>query len=1214
MQQTTGGAAKRIFELGGDPQPERKVPMYIFLRNKPGSYRRVAPPSESSSLGVVRSRFIGKVLLVLLVTLMIGWIGCGGPSSDSAGPYGLSPYTLASLAEFNRGAALLEQYQYLPAAQAFEKVLKKAPDWTAARFNLGLAYFNLMEKPSEIPYIHLARDAFENVLQSDPNHLYAHFSLGLYYQHRGEYETALKHFQVVQDQDDRDPYVLYKMAESLLNLNRRDEGVAYLEKVLDRDPGFISAIYRLATQYQRMKKRDQAVTLFRRFNELKQTELTGGSYTVLITYGAAGKYYLALGVDNLPLPERTIPPQARILFSPDVRRLPVVPKAHDYKTGSVQLPGIAVGDLNQDGSLDLCLTMVGPNLGLFRIFNDGKGRFRPGNEVAQTGIAPCLGDVDNDGDLDLWLGCAGPDQYFENDGKGQLNSLKSQGIEGDDMFSSAARLMDLDSDGDLDFLAVRQKSGQVPANPKIQPAGISIYNNNRDGTFTDVAEKLGLTLDQQQVSALVADDFDNDRDLDIIVFMADDAKPLSWVNDRVGAYHILDADRTGLECQAVVSATTGDPDKDGDRDLLVFTQAGIRWFENQGEFRFVENTAFTNQYGRLGGTGGQFVDMDNDGDLDIVIADARRRNGTNGPALLLNAWPEKRFINNTELDPGNLLEAITFAGPASCVAADFTGDHRCDILLAPMDQEPYLFENITVGGNAIQIDLVGKRTQDIKSRSNNSAIGARVEVKTGPIFQQYVVGVPSGPVALAPYRIHAGLGPYAKVDWLRMLWPDAVLQAELELAANQVITIPELQRKISSCPHLFAWDGSHFAFISDFGGMGGLGYMVAPGEYAPPDPTEYVPVPGLQEKEGEYVLQVLEPLEEVVYFDEAKLIAVDHPQGTQVYPNEMMAVNAAPSAFELFGYERVIDPVRSVDHRGQDVTENLLKIDRQYAGTTQVDHRFMGFADEHFVELDFSDQLQQLPPDQRIVLFLYGWVEYGYSSTNYAAQQAGMAMSAPTIEVWRDGQWQELFGEVGYPAGINHMMTLEVTGKLLPSDRRIRITSNMELFWDRIFLAPILDSSQLPWQEVALQSADLHYLGYPREYTPDGSHPNLYDYGNIDRAAGWKIMSGGYTRFGEVTELLHQPDDQYVIMGRGEELTLRFDAAAFGPVPAGCTRSFILKTDSYCKDMDLYTAHPDTVEPLPFHGMSGYPYGTAERYPDDEVHRYYLKKYNTRTQ
>ena len=264
--------------------------MYIWLPSKFGSFR-----------------FAGKVLLVLLVTSLFGWIGCGGPSPDSVDHNGLSPDTLAALAEFNRGAALLEQYQYLPAAQVFETIVENSPDWTAARFNLGLAYFNLMEKPSEIPYIHMARDTFEKVLQRDPSHTHARFSLGLYYQHLGEYENALTHFQIAHEQDDRDPYIQYKMAESLLNLNRRDEGIAYLEKVIERDPGFLSAIYRLAMQYIRMKKREEAMALFKRFNELKQTELIDGSFAVLVSYGSAGKYYLALGADNLPLPARAIP-------------------------------------------------------------------------------------------------------------------------------------------------------------------------------------------------------------------------------------------------------------------------------------------------------------------------------------------------------------------------------------------------------------------------------------------------------------------------------------------------------------------------------------------------------------------------------------------------------------------------------------------------------------------------------------------------------------------------------------------------------------------------------------------------------------------------------------------------------------------------------------------------------------------------------------------
>jgi hypothetical protein len=84
-------------------------------------------------------------------------------------------------------------------------------------------------------------------------------------------------------------------------------------------------------------------------------------------------------------------------------------------------------------------------------------------------------------------------------------------------------------------------------------------------------------------------------------------------------------------------------------------------------------------------------------------------------------------------------------------------------------------------------------------------------------------------------------------------------------------------------------------------------------------------------------------------------------------------------------------------------------------------------------------------------------------------------------------------------------------------------------------------------------------------------------------------------------------------MGPGEEVTLRFPARGLGPVPDGWVRSFILMADSYCKDMDLYTGYPDTVEPLPFHGMDGYPYGPNQKYPDDARHREYRTKFNTRS-
>jgi len=1141
-----------------------------------------------------------------------------------------------ALAEFNRGSALLEQYRYAEAARAFEAVLDIAPDWTAARFNLGLAYFNMQVTPGAKSYLKIAQEAFETILQSNPDHLHARFCLGLYYQHLGENEKALECFRKVYEGDSEEPYVLYKYAETLISLGLTEDGTKMLEKVIELDPGFISAVYRLAIQYQRMQRHDKANSLFARFKQLKEAELTGGTFTVLKAYGTVGKYFMALGADNLPLPSVKALPRPRILFSPELKALSAETSAWKCPGGTVALPGIAVGDVDEDGDLDVCITAFGADGNVWLWRNDGAGGFSHDATLAQQGISPCFGDVDNDGDLDLWLGCAGPDIYFENDGKGNFKKAQANVIAGGRLITNCARVLDADSDGDLDFLAFRLARGTVPAAGAFEPAASSLYNNNGDGSFTDIAEKLapleplssrsltsknskagsltglGLTLEKTPVAAVVYDDFDNDRDLDLVVFPAGGGGAISWVNDRAWEYRTLNAETTGLLVKDVLSATSGDPDKDGDRDILVFTGKGLHLFVNQAGFRFTRHQGFADHCGRLGGTGGQFADMDNDGDLDILIADAFRQDGSRGPALLINDWPRDNFINALEIDPGNLLAAITTNGDASCVAADFTGNGRCDVLLAPVGEKPFLVENVTPGGHWIEIDLQGIREQDKKSRSNSSAIGARVEIKAGTISQQYVVGVSCGPVAMTPHRIHAGLGPYTKVDWLRIMWPDAVLQAELELPAEQVVTITELQRKVSSCPHLFAWDGSHFEFISDFGGMGGIGYLMAPGVYARPDPTEYLPVPNLKPRDGEYIFQVLEPIEEVVYFDEAKLIAVDHPVETEVYPDEMMAVSAPPPLFELFCFKDPIEPVRAVDHCGTDVTEKIRRFDRCYAGAAEPDARFTGFAKEHFVELDFGDRLQDVPPESRLVLFLHGSVEYPYSSTNFAASQAGLSLRAPSIHIFRDGAWVEIFHEVGYPGGIRHTMTLDVTGKVLPNDRRIRISSNMELYWDRIFIAPIVKDAGLYIQEVPVKSADLHFLGYPREYSPDGRHPNLYDYENVDRAIAWKTMEGSYTRYGEVTELVREADDCYVIMGPGEELTLRFSSDAFGPMPKGCRRSFILKTDSFCKDMDLYSAYPDTVEPLPFHSMSTYPYGANEKYPDDEKRREYHRRFNTR--
>ena len=290
----------------------------------------------------------------------------------------------------------------------------------------------------------------------------------------------------------------------------------------------------------------------------------------------------------------------------------------------------------------------------------------------------------------------------------------------------------------------------------------------------------------------------------------------------------------------------------------------------------------------------------------------------------------------------------------------------------------------------------------------------------------------------------------------------------------------------------------------------------------------------------------------------------------------------------------------------------LEKSDRIYASPSQCDGRFAGLAWDHFVELDFVDRLGSLPAGSRWVLFLDGWVEYSTSTSSFAASQAGLKLKAPSVAALRDGCWVELLHEVGYPAGINHTMTLDLTGKLRPGDRKLRISTNMDLSWDRIFLATHRGEAAVKSTEIAARGADLHFLGYAREFSPDGRQPNLLDHANIATSDTWLRMPGAYTRYGGVTELVRSADDRFAILAAGDEITLRFPPSALSPVPPGCVRTFLLKSDSFCEDMDLYTGGSQSVVPLPFHGMKAYPYGPDQHCPQNDMTRRYRQEYNTR--
>jgi hypothetical protein len=246
-------------------------------------------------------------------------------------------------------------------------------------------------------------------------------------------------------------------------------------------------------------------------------------------------------------------------------------------------------------------------------------------------------------------------------------------------------------------------------------------------------------------------------------------------------------------------------------------------------------------------------------------------------------------------------------------------------------------------------------------------------------------------------------------------------------------------------------------------------------------------------------------------------------------------------------------------------------------------------------------------------LLLTGWTDYAWSSDNVAASQAGKTMKPPALQV-KDarGNWKTVIPDIGIPVGRPQTVTVDLTGKFLSPNREVRIVTNMRIYWDQI----LVDTSNgpVPNQIARLDpvQADLRWRGFSAEVTPDGREPFGYNYERVSFASPWKVMTGHYTREGDVRELLLKSDDMFAICRTGDEISLSFDASGLKPLPQGWKRTFLLYADGFSKEMDINSASPDQIFPLPFHGMSGYPYKWPEQYPLTAARRRYLEQYNTR--
>jgi hypothetical protein len=590
-------------------------------------------------------------------------------------------------------------------------------------------------------------------------------------------------------------------------------------------------------------------------------------------------------------------------------------------------------------------------------------------------------------------------------------------------------------------------------------------------------------------------------------------------------------------------------------------------------------------------------DYDNDGWVDLAAV-GETKDGKGEIRLFRNLGPDG--WKDVSADVG--LDKIPLKDPRALVTVDYDNDGDTDLLITQNHGPAVLLRND--GGNQnhwLKLSLKGLA-------DNKSAIGTKVEVFAGGNRQKFEIAGSSGYLGQNSTDLVVGLGQAKRADVVRMLWPTGVLQDEVEVAANKLHKFTEIDRRGSSCPTLFVWDGHRYVLVADMLGAGVIGHWVGPGQRNIPRPTEYIKIDrhAIREKDGRLSFRFMEPLEEAVYLDQVQLLAVDHPATFDVYPNEYFASNPPYPEFKVVASQAARPPAAAWDEHGHDVMPDLLA--HRYFGDFEV-LAFAGFTKMHSLELDLGEPYRGGP----LWLLMHGEIEYFTATGMYAADQAGLQPVAPYVEaLGADGKWARVIDDLGFPAGGARTMTADLTGKLPPGTRRIRITTNLQIFWASILINRTSQDQSVRLTPVPLTRADLGFHGFPLkiENQPPGNVEYVYE--KASATGPYARPAGSYTRYGDVRPLVTALDDRLAVFGSGDEVALEFDPGKLPMLPRGWARDYFFAAHGYEKDMDFYAYNPITVDPLPFRSMGTYPYPKGESYPLNQTHLDDLLNYNTR--